>query len=92
MTISPKLQNHFDNSPLNRRHIQIRLWRLVKDIDPMFIESFNVFRGKLLWIITENPENEHIVSEELDNIESKIVESNWRHNIKLWWSIIDIVS
>lgn len=89
MTISPKLQSYFDNLPLNKRHLEIRLWELARNIDPMFINSFNIFRGKLLWIILEDPLNEPIVEEEIANIESKIIEWNWKYNIELWWSIVD---
>ncbi len=91
MNISPKLQSHFNNTPLNKRNLEIRLWELARDIDPMFIDSFNSFRGKLLWIIVENPESEDIVLWEVDQMKKDLKTTNNRYGINLWASIIDTV-
>jgi len=91
MNISPKLQSHFNNIPLNKRNLEIRLWELAKDIDPMFIDSFNSFRGKLLWIIVDNPESEDIVLDEVNQMKKTLKTRNNSYGIQLWASIIDSV-
>ncbi len=79
--VSQALQAHFDTQSL--WSLDEKFAKILRFIDPTYIEAFNNFRNSVLWVLAENPGSEEIISKNLDSwindfqsIDSKYKEIN----------------
>lgn len=88
MPVSSGLQKYFDSQRKKKGDMQDKLQKLAGQIDPAFLKSFEEFHDKIMWIVDENPEATEIVSDELEELDVKLQNSNRKHNLKKAASII----
>lgn len=90
MPVSAGLQKYFDSRRGKKDETQARLDAIAGQIDPVFSQSFLDFRSKILSIIDEYPEENEIVQEELEELDTKLQMRKRGHNLQKAKIIIDI--
>lgn len=93
MSVSSWLQKYFDDSRKKRKSsIQDTLNSLKWEIHPEFLQSFEAFHDRILWIVDENPEDVDVVEGELIQLNSSFKERKRVHQMKKAKTIIDVAA
>lgn len=82
MPVSSGLQKYFDSQKKKKGDIKKTLDSLKGQIDPAFLQSFESFNERILWIVEDNPEVEDIVEEELWSLSEEFSKRKRVHNMK----------
>lgn len=83
MPVSSGLQKYFDaQHTWKKDDTQAKLDSIASQLDPAFSQSFLEFRERILWIVSENPNEEEIIQEELNVLSWHISNSQRVHNLK----------
>ncbi|NDK09354.1 hypothetical protein GW846_01095 [Candidatus Gracilibacteria bacterium] len=90
MTVSCGLQKYFDAQRSQKKDTtSAQLEAISAHVDPIFMQSFEEFRARILDIVDEDPDCEDIVSEELGELDSQMQERKRVHNMQSSKAIIE---
>lgn len=89
MPVSAGLQKYFDSQKKKSGTMQDSLASLKWQIDPAFMQSFEAFHDKIMWIVDDDPDASELVSEELSDLDMKMQSASRKHNLKKAASIIN---
>ncbi len=92
MPISAGLQKYFDSQKKKKGDMEDSFAKLKKQIDPAFLQSFEIFHDKLMWIVEEHPESTEIITDELVELNTNIQHTQRKHNMKKAAAIIDVAA
>lgn len=70
MPVSSGLQKYFDSQQQkkSKRDIEEKFKDLSGKVDPVFLQSFEVFHDKLMGIVDENPEEIDMIADEIESL------------------------
>ncbi len=91
MPVSAGLQKYFDSKRKKQGDIGQKFAAIADQIDPAFMQSFELFHDKIMDIVEENPDAEGIAIQELSSLDTKMQNAGRRHNLKKAASIIGSV-
>lgn len=76
--VSQALQAHFDAQAV--WWLDEKFAKILRFIDPNYLEAFNNFRSHVLWVLAANPDSEQIISDNLDVGIESFKEINSKYN------------
>lgn len=92
MPVSSGLQKYFDSQQKKKSKgdMKKKFQDLATSVDPAFMASFEAFHDRILDIVDDCPEAEHMLNEEISELDMQLQKSNRVHNMKKASTVIDV--